>query len=87
MPAPPLLGSVAPGASPNSAAGGDSGAPDMNAQVGKVREAAQPFLEFLGTVPELSPYQDKFQKMVREILVKLASASKQQTGSSAQLPG
>ena len=59
----------------------------MNAQVGKVRDASAPFLEFLGSVPELAPYQDKFQKMVREILVKLSETAKKQTSSSAQLPG
>jgi hypothetical protein len=73
--------------SPNSTPGGDAGAPDMNAQVGKVRDAAAPFLEFLGNVPELAPYQSQFQKMLREILVKLSETAKKQTGSSQQLPG
>lgn len=87
MAAPPLMGNVAPGASPASAPGGDSGAPDMNAQVAKVRQASQPFAEFLSSIPELAPYTDKFNKMVREVLVKVSQAASKQTSSSAQLPG
>ncbi len=81
------MGSAAPGPSPASAPSGDAGASDMNAQIGKVREASQPFTEFLSSIPALAPFQTQFSKLVRDVLVQVASAAKQQTGSSAQLPG
>jgi hypothetical protein len=86
---PPLVGGVAPTSALDSAGRGDVGpgpSPDLAGQIGKVREASDAFMTLLKATPALQAEQQAFQKLVRQVLQKLAQAAQTSSPSSQAIP-
>jgi hypothetical protein len=63
-----------------------AGGPDLNAMIGQVRSASEPFNQILGSLPFLKPQQDKFRKLIQEVITGIAAKAPKQTPSADALP-
>lgn len=63
-----------------------AGGPDLNAMIGQVRSASEPFNQLLGSLPFLKPQQDAFRKLIKQVITGIAAQAPKQTPSADALP-
>jgi hypothetical protein len=79
-------GGGAPAAAGAPAGAPQGGGPDLNAMIGQVRSASESFNQLLAGLPFLKPQQEKFRKLIQEVITGIAAKAPKQTPSADELP-